>query len=153
MVRVDALDLQQLVARRFRDRFGVGVGGGDPGLDALGHDLLGFVDERRDHLGLGHDAHDVTLHEQVALAAAGRDAEIGFARLAGAVHDAAHHRDLQRDVAVFERGLRVGRDLDHVDLGAPARRARDEIEALALAQPERLEQRAPGLRFFDRDRR
>ena len=72
--------------------------------------LLGFVDERRDHLGLGHDAHDLALHEQVALAAPGRDAEVGFARFARTVHDAAHHRDLQRDVALLERGLRVGRD-------------------------------------------
>ena len=52
-----------------------------------------------DHLGLGHDAHDLALHEQVALAAAGGDAEVGFARLARSVHDAAHDRDLERDVA------------------------------------------------------
>ena len=43
-------------------------------------------------------------------------------------------------------------DLDDVDLGAPAARARDEVEALALAQPERLEQRAPGARLLDRIR-
>ena len=80
----------------------------------------------------------------------GGDAEVGLPRLAGPVDDAAHHRDLQRDVAVLERGHRVARDLDHVDLGAPAARARDEVEALALAQAERLEQRAPGARLLDR---
>ena len=46
--------------------------------------------------------------------------------------------------------MRVVRDLDHVDLGAPAARARDEVEALALAQAERLEQRATGARLLDR---
>ena len=38
------------------------------------------------------------------LPAPGRDAEVGFARLAGAVDHAAHHRDLERDVAILERG-------------------------------------------------
>ena len=92
----------------------------------------------------------MTLHEEVTLAAAAGDPEIGFARLAGTVHDTTHHRDLQRDVARLERGLRGRRDTDHVDLGATARRARDEVETLALAQPERLEQHLARLRLFHR---
>ena len=120
------------------------VGGGDAGLDALGHDRLGLVDERLDHLVLGHDPDDLALHEQVPAPASGGDAEVGLPRLARAVHDATHHRDLQRDLAIGERLLRVVRDLDHVDLGAPARRARDEVESLALAQAERLEQLTTG---------
>ena len=84
------------------------------------------------------------------LPAPGGDAEVGFTRLARAVHHAAHHRDLQRDVARLERGHGVARDLDHVDLGAPAPRARDEVEALALAQPQRLEQLTARLRLLDR---
>ena len=39
---------------------------------------------------------------------------------------------------------------DHVDLGPPARRAGDEVEALALAQTEGLEQLAAGARLLDR---
>ena len=39
---------------------------------------------------------------------------------------------------------------DHVDLGPAARRAGDEVEALALAQPQRLEELAPGLGLLDR---
>ena len=72
----------------------------------------------------GTTAHDLALHEQVAPLAAGGDAEVGVARLAGPVHDAAHHRDLERDLAVAERGLRVVGHLDHVDLGPPARSGR-----------------------------
>ena len=49
-----------------------------------------------------------------------------------------------------ERGLRLAGHLDDVDLGPAARRAGDEVEALALAQPERLEQLAPGPRLLDR---
>ena len=95
------LDLEQLLARRGRDRFGVLVGGGEPRLDAFGDDALRLVDERVDHLGLGDDAHDLALHEQVALPAARGDAEIGLARLTRSVHDAAHDRDLERDVALL----------------------------------------------------
>src|SRR5207248_1287251 len=82
--------------------FGLGtvVGGGEPGLDAFGHDPLAFVDQRVDHLRLGHHTHDLPLHEQVALAPAGGDAEVRLPGLSRSVHDAAHHRDLQRDVAV-----------------------------------------------------
>ena len=92
------------------DRFGVGVGGGEASLDSLCHDLLGLVDERRDHLGLGDDPHDGAAHEEVALAPPGGDAEVGVACLAGAVDDAAHHRDLQREVALLEGGLRLPGD-------------------------------------------
>ena len=124
-----------------------------PGLDALGDDELGLVDQRGDHLRLGHDPHHLAAHEEVTLAAAGGDAEVGVARFARAVDHAPHHRDLQRDVARFEGILGFLRDLDDVDLGAPARRARDEVEALALAQPQGLEQLTTRLRLFHRDRR
>ena len=97
---------QELLAVGFRRGLGAGVGRRER-LDALGDDQLGLGDECVDHLGLGHDAHHLAPHEQVALAAAGGDAEVGVARLARTVDDAAHHRDLQRDVAVLERVLRV----------------------------------------------
>ena len=85
-------------------------------------------------------------------ATAGGDAEIRVAGLARPVDDAAHHRHLQRDVARLECGLRRGGHLDHVDLGPPARRTRDQIDVAPFAQPERLEERAPRPRFLHRIR-
>ena len=41
-------------------------------------------------------------------------------------------------------------DVDHVDLGPAAARAGDQVEVLALAQAQRLEQLAPGPRLLDR---
>jgi len=80
---------------------------------------------------------------------AGGDAEVGFARLAGAVDHATHHGNLQRQLLVGERVLRALGDLNHVDLGATTTRAGNQVDVLALAQPERLEQLAPGAGFFD----
>ena len=68
----------------------------------------------------------------------------------GTVHDATHDRDLDRQVQALERALRGVGHRDHVDLGASARRARDEVEASALPQAHRLEQHAAGLRLLDR---
>ena len=53
-------------------------------------------------------------------------------------------------LAVAERVHGAVGDLDHVDLGPAARRAGDEVEALALAQAERLEQLAAGAGLLDR---
>ena len=128
----------------------VGVDPGDRRLGAVLVDELGPLDERLDHLGLGHDGDVATLDEQVAALVAGGDAEVGLARLARPVDDAAHHRDLQRDLAVAERLHRPVGDVDHVDLGPPARRAGDQVDVLALAQAERLEQLAAGARLLDR---
>ena len=88
----------------------------------------------------------------MALAPAGGDAEVRLPGLSRSVHDAAHHRDLQRDVAVGQGVLSVVGDADHVDLGPAAARAGDEIEALALAQTQGLEQLPPRARFLDRIR-
>ncbi len=68
-------------------------------LDTLGDELLRLGDERLDHLVLRHDADDLALDEQVTLVASGRNAEVGLARLAGAVDDASHDGDLKRDAA------------------------------------------------------
>ena len=81
---------------------------------------------------------------------AGGDAEVGVAGLAGTVHDAAHHRDLQRDLALAEGLHGLLGDLDHVDLGPAAARAGDEVDVLALAQAQRLEQLAAGARLLHR---
>ena len=64
----------------------------------------------------------------------GRDADVGLARLARAVDHAAHDRHLDRQVQLLERLLGLLGHGDDVDLGPAARRAGDEVEALALAQ-------------------
>ena len=127
-----------------------GVGLGDRGVDAVLVDELGPLDEGVDHLRLGHDGDVAALDEQVAALVAGGDAEVGFAGFAGTVDDASHHRHLERQLALAERRHRPLGDVDHVDLGAAARRARDQVDVLALAQTERLEQLAAGPRLLDR---
>ena len=120
------------------------VGAGDRRLGAVLVDELGPLDERLDHLALRHDRDVRPLDEQVAALVAGGDAEVGLAGLAGPVDDAAHHRDLQRELAITERLHRPVGDVDHVDLGSAAARAGDEVDVLALAQTERLEQLTAG---------
>ena len=60
---------------------------------------------------LGHDRDVRAAHEQVAALVARGDADVGVACLAGTVHDAAHDRDLQRDLPVAERVHRFLGDL------------------------------------------
>ena len=99
---------------------------------------------------LGHDGDVATLDEQVAALVAGGDAEVGLAGLARTVDDATHHGDLQRELAIAEGLHRPVGDVDDVDLGPTAARAGDQVDVLALAQPERLEQLAAGARLLDR---
>ena len=54
------------------------------------------------------------------------------------------------DLAVAERLHRPVGDVDHVDLGAPARRAGDQVDVLAFPQTQRLEQLAAGASLFHR---
>src|SRR3546814_16305147 len=75
---------------------------GQGGFGAVLLDELGPLHERGDHLVLGDDGDVLALDEQVAALVAGGDADVGVARLAGTVDDAAHHRDLQRALAVAE---------------------------------------------------
>ena len=78
--------------------------------------------------GLGDDPDDLTLDEQVTFAASGRDPEIGFARFTRPVHDTSHHRDLERNVAGFERSLRVGRMLAaHVSLAHDSATVQEQL--------------------------
>ena len=150
VVHVGAFGLEERLAVLLGLRLGAGVRRREAGLDALGDELLGLGDEGLDHLVLGHDPHDLALDEQVALVAPGRDAEVGLAGLARAVDDTAHDRHLEGQRPGLEGLLGSPGDVDHVDLGTAARRAGDEVEALALAQPERLEQLATGPRLLDR---
>src|SRR3954449_5443092 len=86
----------------------------------------GLRDEGLDDLGLGNGLDDLALDEDLALAVARGDAEVGVAGLAGAVDDAAHDRDPQRYLeAVEARGHLVGELVD-VDLGSAARGTGDD---------------------------
>ena len=80
----------------------------------------------------------------MALVAARRNAQVGLARLAGTIYDTAHDSDLKRPRTRLEGLLDTPGDVDHVDLSTTARRAGNEVEALALAQSERLQQLASG---------
>src|SRR4051812_3152410 len=88
-----------------------------------------LLDERLDDLRLRNGLDDLALDEDLPLAVARRDAEVGLAGLARSVDDAAHDRDPQRDVHAFQPGGHlVGQRVD-VDLRAPARRAADDLQA------------------------
>src|SRR5690242_19320252 len=66
------------------------------GLAHLLGDPHGLLDEGLHDLRLGDGLDDLALDEDLALAVAGRDAEVGLAGLAGTVHDAAHDGDAER---------------------------------------------------------
>src|SRR6478672_11090732 len=121
-------------------------------VDRLAHLLgqtHGLLDERLDDLRLGDGLDDLALDEDLALAVAGRDAEVGLAGLPRAVDDAAHDGDAQRHGHALEpRGDLVGELVD-VDLGATARRAGDDLE-LAGLEVERLEDLVADLDLLDR---
>ena len=139
---------------RGRDASGCSGGGdqrsaGRGGGAHLVGQAVGLVDQRLHDLGLGHGLDDLALDEDLTLAVARRDAQVGLARLARAVHHAAHHGDAQRHGhALQPLGHVVGERVD-VDLRAAARRAGDDLE-LALAQVERLQDLQADLDLLDR---
>ena len=100
---------------------------------------------------LGHGLDDLALDEDLALAVAGGDAEVGLAGLARTVDDAAHDGDAQRHLHALEAGGHLVGELVDVDLGAAARRAGDDLE-LARAQVERLQDLDADLDLLDRRR-
>src|SRR5690606_7241819 len=81
---------------------------------------------------------DLALDEDLPLAVAGGDTEIGLAGLPRAVDDAAHDGDAQRDGHALEPHGDLVRQLVDVDLGPAAAGAGDDLE-LARAQPEALQ--------------
>ena len=89
------------------------------------------------------------LDEDLALAVAGGDPEVGLAGLARAVDDAAHDGHAQRHGHALEAGGDLVGELVDVDLGAAARGARDDLE-LARAQVERLQDLDADLDLLDR---
>src|SRR4051812_36429715 len=113
-----------------------GRAGGDALVGLLPGQPQGLLDEGLDDLGLGAGLDALALDEDLALAVAGGHAEVGLAGLARAVDDAAHDGHPQGDLEPVEPGGDlVGQRVD-VDLGAPAGRAADDLQA-ALAQVQR----------------
>src|SRR3546814_8756149 len=76
--------------------------------------------------------------DHVGAVAAGGDADIGLARLAGAVGDAAEHRQAHRRADVLEALLQFLDGADDVEALPRATGARDDADA-AVADAERLE--------------
>ena len=101
--------------------------------------LLDQLDQVVDDVGIlqpmVRHARDIDLVR--AVAAAG-EADVGLARLARAVHDAADHRHRHRRGDVGDALLQRLDGADHVVLLARAGRAGDEVDA-AMAQAERLQ--------------
>jgi len=88
---------------------------------------LDFLHERIDHFGFEHVAHDFAVAEDDALSVAGGDADVGFARLAGAVDHAAQHADFHRRLAAFEPLLEFGDDVLEIDGQSAASRTGDQF--------------------------
>src|SRR5918992_3152702 len=104
----------------------------------LARNSLGLLQESLYEAVMWHPADLLALGEQQSASGAGRDPDVGVARLPRAVDLAAHHRYLHRgQVHGLDRLLDLLRQLQDVELGAPARRARHEIEAV-LAETQRL---------------
>src|SRR5436190_22488567 len=96
------------------------------GVAHLFGDAHGLFDESFDDGGLRDGLDDLALDEDLALAVAGCDAEVGLARLARAVDDTPHHGDPERDLHALEAGGDLlGQRVD-VDLGTTAGRAGDD---------------------------
>src|SRR5262245_13756370 len=92
------------------------------GLGAFGVFLLPLVDlfqQCIDHLFFQHVPDDLTVAKDHALAVAGRDTDVGFACLAGAVHHAAEYADLHWRLLAGQPLLQLGNDLFEID-GQPA---------------------------------
>src|SRR3954454_519016 len=115
-----------------------GRAGGGAVLGLLPGQPEGLLDQRLDDLRLRHGLDDLALDEDLPLAVAGGDAEVGLAGLARAVDDATHDGHPQRDLEPVEAGGHLVGELVDVDLGAPARGAADDLQA-ALAQVQRLQ--------------
>jgi hypothetical protein len=98
---------------------------------------------------LGHRLDDLALDEDLALAVAGGDSEVGLAGLARAVDDAAHDGHPQRHGQSLQAGGDLlGEGVD-VDLGATARGAGDDLQ-LARLETQRLQDLVADLDLLDR---
>src|SRR6202021_969792 len=111
-----------------------------------------LFDQGLHDLRLRHGRDDLALDEDLALAVPRGHPEVRLARLARAVHHAAHHRDPERDLHPGQPRGHLFRQLVDVHLGAAAGRAGDDLQA-ALAHAHRLEDADTDLDLLDRRRR
>src|SRR6266540_4753639 len=110
---------------------------------------LGLVHEGVHDLGLRHGADHLAVAEDLALALAGGDADVGLACLARTVDDAAHDRHPHRRVDLGHALLDGVGEREDVDLGAAAGWAGDQVELLG-PQAEGAEDGVAGLDLLDR---
>ena len=116
----------------------------------FGSEFFDFFHQRVDDLRFGDLADDFTALEDQADALTAGDAKIGRARFTGAVHFAAHHRDVNVEIAVRQHSFFDGfGQADQIDVGAAARRTGDEGQAF-LFEPERFEDFSADAHFFHR---
>ena len=153
MVRVIALLAEQQPAIVLRRLGRASVGVRQHFLGTRAGDLLCHSNKRAYHLVLRHDPHDLALHEKVPAVTSRRNPDVRRSRLAGPVHDAPHHGNLDGHIQRTERVLRSIGDADDVDLRASTRRAGDQVERRPLPKAERLQQLASGSCLLDRVRR
>src|SRR5688500_18942022 len=104
-------------------------------------ELLALVEQDGKDLLLGDVGDLFALDVDDPASVAGEDRDVGALALAGAVHDAAHDRDLDRQADLARQRLaNVLHEREQVNLDAPARGARDQLGADALAHAEDVEQ-------------
>jgi hypothetical protein len=118
--------------------FSIFVGSRQSRFDSLGDKFFCFVHECRDHLIFGDDSNDLSLDEKVTFLSASRDPKVSMLCFPGSIHDAPHHRDLNRECTIFKRRLRLICNGNHIDFGSSATWARNKIKPFSLPQPERL---------------
>src|SRR5690554_36608 len=118
----------------------------------IGHrrrNAIRLLDQRGDDVRLGNCLDDLALDEDLALAVAGCDTQVGFASLPWAVDDTAHDGHPQRHAhALKALGDLIGERVD-VNLGPSATGAGDDLE-LPLAQVQRLQDLQADLHLFNR---
>src|SRR5690606_19764160 len=120
--------------------------------DSLVDEFSSLVQQRVDHLLFRHHPDHLAFYEQMPSPPPGGDADVSLAGFAGTVDDTTHDRHLDGEALGFESFLRLGGDLDDIDLGPATRRTGDEVETGPLPQAQVLEELAPGLRLLDRVR-
>src|SRR2546427_1639699 len=116
---------------------------------SLGDELVDFLAHGLDDILLGHLADDLAALEDEADPTSPGHADVGGARLARTVDLAPHDRDVNLLVESLELVLDLLRQLDEVDVGPTAGRARDEREAPA-SQTERFQNIDPDAHLFGR---
>src|SRR6476646_586529 len=111
-------------------------------------DSEGLLDQRFNNLRLRHRLDHLPLDEDLALAVTGRHPEISLSRLTRSIDDASHDGDPKRSVESFQTRSDLVCQAVHIDLGASARRAGDNLE-FAWPQVQRLQDVRAHLDFLN----